>query len=243
MSNSRSTQSIKRVSEKSLKEGLRKKVLIIVAISVAGIMSLFVFAPQVGYLFGFLSKHRNDPGYIPTPKPMPPVFIGAPESTNQDKINLSGNSLAGSLVKIYVNGPERGQTVTGSDGMFSFVDIQLNSGTNTIFAKSFDDRGNESDSSRILTIKKDKDEPKIQIESPDDGETIKNLNKTIQVTGKINEKATITVNGNPAIQKPDLTFDYYLKVENGDVEIKVEAQDEAGNKSATKVNVKYYKGQ
>ena len=40
----------------------------------------------------------------------------------------------------------------------------------------------------------------------DDGETIKNLNKIIQVVGRINKKHSYR-KCNPAIQKPDLTFE------------------------------------
>ncbi len=231
-----------RVSEISLKQKLRKKMLSIFVILGISVLALSFFAPQIGSFFGIFSKYRNDPGYVPTAKPIPPVFIDALEATNQEKITLSGKALSGSTIKIFVNGPERGSTTTGADGVFSFSDIKINLGTNTIFAKAFDDKGNESDNSEFLIIKYDKSAPEIEITSPKDGDTVRNLNKRVEITGKINEKATITINERTVIQRSDFSFDFILGTDEGSVEIKIEAMDMAGNKSEKKIKVKYVKG-
>ena len=243
MSASSSMQSQKRMSERELRERLRSRMYGILIIFTLGILSLFIFAPQVGSLFGYFSKYRNDPGYTPTPKPIPPVFIDTPKAVNTDKIMLSGKVLPGSLVKIFVNGPEKASTTTGNDGVFTFSDIILNPGTNTIFAKSYDDRGNESESSEFLVINYDRSGPKITIESPKDGETVRNLDKRIEIKGKIDEKATITINEKTAIQKSDLSFIYLMTANEGEMEIKVEAVDLAGNKSTEEFKIKYVRGQ
>lgn len=240
-----SSSSIKtpvRVSERSLRQKLQIRVVGILIILALGILSLFFFAPQVGSLFGYFSKHRNDPEYIPTPKPMPPVFVDIPTSTNKEKITLSGRALPGSIVKIYVNGPERGTTTTGADGVFSFADIKINLGTNTIFAKAFDDKGNESDSSEFLVIEYDNKAPEIELDKLKDGDVVRNLNKRIEISGKINEKATITINDRSAIQKSDLSFYFVLGVNEGDVEVKIVVTDLAGNKTEKELKLKYVKG-
>ncbi len=243
MTASSSIQSQKRMSEKELRDRLRKRMLGIWIIIIIGILSLFIFAPQVGSLFGYFSKYRNDPGYVPTPKPIPPVFLDAPKATNKDSITLTGRALQGSSVKIFVNGPEKGNTTVGNDGIFTFSEIHLNVGTNSIFAKSYDDKGNESESSEFLIINYDKEAPKITIEKPKDGDTVKNLDKRIEIEGKIDEKATITINEKTAIQKSDLSFNYFMSASEGDVEIKIEVTDIAGNKSTEEFKVKYVKGQ
>lgn len=242
MTSSTNTKYPTRISERALRERLRKRVVAIVIIFAFAIASLFFFAPQVGSLFGYFSKHRNDPDYIPTPKPMPPVFIDAPEATNQEKITLSGRALPGSTVKIFVNGPERGTNTTGEDGIFTFTDIKISTGTNTIFAKAYDDKGNESDDSEFLVINYDNKAPEIELEDLEDGDTVKNLNKRIEISGKINEKATITINEMTAIQKSDFSFYFVLGVSEGDVEIKIEVTDMAGNKTEKELKVKYVKG-
>lgn len=242
MSTSRSPKSTTRISEKDLRERLRKRVTGIIIILGVGVISLFFFAPQVGSLFGYLSKYRNDPGYVPTPNPTPPVFVNAPDSVNKEEITLTGRALPGTTVKIYVNGPEKATNTTGEDGTFVFSDIKLNLGTNTIFAKAFDDKGSESDNSNFLIINYDNTAPEIELEDLEDGDTVKNLNKRIEINGKINEKARITINGNSAIQKSDLSFHHTLGVDDeGDVTIKIEVVDEAGNKTEEELTVKYEK--
>ena len=232
-----------KMSERALREKLRKTLIGIIIVVIFAVLSLFFFAPQVGSLFGFLSKNRNDPGYTPLPKPTPPVFVNAPESVKDEIITLHGKALPGNTVKLFVNGPEKAKTTVGSDEMFTFSDIKLNLGTNTIFAKAMDDKGNESENSQFLIIKYDKDSPKIEITNLDDGDVVKNLNKRIEVVGKVNEKAVITINEKSVIQKSDLTFDFFLSVDKeGDVKIKVEAVDIAGNKSEEELEVKYVKG-
>ncbi len=230
-------------SERLLRQKLRKTLIGIGVIFVLGVLMLFFFAPQVGSLFGFLSKYRNDPGYTPTPKPMPPVFLNVPESVKEDTITLQGKALSGNTVKLYVNGPEKASTTAGSDDIFNFSEVKLNLGTNTIFAKALDDMGNESETSEFLIIKYDKDNPKIEITNLKDGDVVKNLNKRVEIVGKVNEKVSIMINEKPVIQKADLSFDFFLSVNNeGDVKIKVGATDTAGNKSEEEIVVKYVKG-
>ena len=59
------------------------------------------------------------------------------------------------------------------------------------------------------------------------------------IIGKINEKATITVNDKQAVQKPDLTFEFQLGVKEGEVSVKVNATDEAGNKEEKSFKIRY----
>lgn len=231
-----------RMSEFALKKRLRLTLGIMGGIIVFSLLALFVFAPQVGSFFGFFSKHRNEDAYKPTAKPTPPVFTNAPEAVNTETITLSGRSLSGTTIKIYINGPERGTTTTAADGVFSFTDLKLASGKNMIFAKAYDDKGNESESSEYLILNYDQQSPKIDITSPKDGDTVRNLNKRIEITGKIDEKATITINGKTAIQKPDLSFNFWLGTEEGTIKVTIVAIDIAGNKTEKEITVKYVKG-
>lgn len=231
-----------RMSEAALKQRLQITLGIIGAIIVLSMLGVFVFAPQVGSFFGFFSKHRNEEAYKPTAKPTAPIFTNAPEAVNSETITLSGRALSGTTIKIYVNGPEKATTTTGADGIFSFADIKLSSGKNMIFAKAYDDKGNESEKSEFLIINYDKESPKIELTSPKDGDTVRNLNKRIEIIGKVDEKAVITINGKTAIQKPDLSFDFWLGTDEGTIKIKIVAIDIAGNKTEKEITVKYVKG-
>ena len=109
------------------------------------------------------------------------------------------------------------------------------------FAKAIDSDNNESPPSQVITIELDNKSPDIQMESPKDGDIIKNLDKRIIVKGKVNEKAIIKVNEKLAILKNDLSFEAILGVEEGNLEIKIVATDEAGNKKEESLKIKYEK--
>ncbi|MFZ5424856.1 MAG: hypothetical protein ACOZAO_03550 [Patescibacteria group bacterium] len=227
------------VTEKDL---LMRLGLTITAIFVTlGILyvSFTFFGPKIGSLFGLFSVHRNETGPQDNLAPTPPAFSSPPVATKKDTITLEGLAEAGTNVKLFVNGPEVTSTVSDSEGVFTFTNVKLIEGNNTIFARAYDQSNNESPKSVTLSIKYDIKEPEIEIISPEDGETIKNLNKRIQVKGTLNEKSTVKVNNRLAIVKPDLTFEILLGVEEGDVEIKVVAADEAGNEAEKTINIKY----
>lgn len=229
----------KNLSEEELQKKLLLNLMGIVAIILFSLLALFVFAPKIGFFFGLFSKHRNESGYRPETKVAVPMFSEIPKAVKDQEINLSGYAQAGSTVILFVNGPEASRTTVSSDGKFEFSGIKLNDGKNTIFARASDGTGNESENTDMVFIEVDKSSPKIEDISPKDGAVVRNLDKRITVSGKINEKATITINGKTTVQKPDMTFEFLLGVEPGDVKIKIEATDEAGNKSDTEITVKY----
>jgi hypothetical protein len=231
----------KNLSEEQLQKKLLLNLIGIAAIILIALLSLFVFAPKIGYLFGLVSKYRNEEGYKPTSKIPAPVFSDPPKAVKTDQVTLKGFTQAGLTVKLYVNGPEKARTVSDVDGKFEFVNVPLNEGKNTLFAKSEDSQAVESDSTELFFIEFDKNAPKLDDLLPKDGSTVRNLDKRISVSGKINEKATILINGKTAIQKPDFTFDFLLGVDEGSVKIKLEVTDEAGNKTEKEITIKYEK--
>ena len=229
----------KRITEKQLRARYNTVILGISTMAFLGIISVAFFAPQIGAFFGFFSKHRGEEGYRPTAKPSPPVFEDIPEAVGENSVDLSGKAQPGETILLFVNGPEKARTTADSEGKFNFVDVHLISGKNTLFAKAQDDQNRESDKTPYFYISVDDDSPEIEIEEPKDGNVIKNLNRRIRISGKINEKATITINGGTVVQKPDFSFDYDLGVKEGNVKIEIKAVDPAGNESTLELNVVY----
>lgn len=226
-----------RLNEEELTKKLFKTLIILVALVILLILSFTVFAPAFGSIFKIFS--RNNIGNELVIKPSRPVIAQLPNATKENKIRVNGYSQEGITIKLYVNGPEKGSTVTGGDGMFVFEEVELIKGRNTIFAKAIDSKGNESDTTDTYIVIVDNEEPKIEIESPKEGDTVRNLDKRITIKGKLNEKATVTVNDQIAIVKADFTFEHVIGVEEGDVEIKIKATDEAGNEKEEILKVKY----
>ena len=208
---------------------------------IGGIVAVNFFGPEIGALFGFISANRNVE--LPQPKKAlnAPIFKELPDATNNKELTIEGTSIPGATIKLFLNGPEKGEALVDGEGKFVFENINLISGRNTIFAKAIDEEGNESERSDTKVITVDTKEPKIEIEEPGNGSTVTNLDKRVTVKGSINEKAKVRINGKLAIQKPDLSFEYLLGVSEGDVAIKIEATDEAGNKKEEEIFIKYNK--
>jgi hypothetical protein len=224
-------------------EELTKRLFIITAITIGliitVILSFTVFAPTFGSLFKIFSKKGF--GNELVIKPNAPVLTQVPSATKENKITLNGYGQSGTTIKIFVNGPEKGSTVTGGDGKFTFDNVELIQGRNTVFIKAIDSKNNESDSSSTYTITMDNDAPKIEILSPKKDEVIRNLDKRVTVKGKLNEKSILIINGQTSIVKSDLTFEHVIGVEEGNVEIKIKAIDEAGNEKEEILKVRYQK--
>lgn len=230
-----------RMSEEELTKRLMTSVIGIVVLIVIMILSLFVFAPKVGWLLSFISKHKNEEEYRPTAKISPPIFNDLPEAVKDTTVEIKGFTQAGATVKLYVNGPEKATTIAGDDGIFTFTNVTLIKGTNTIFAKAVDANNNESEKSQNYTIVVDQKSPDLELTNIKDGDTVKNLDKRIKIEGKTDEEATIKINDRLAVQKSDFTFEFLLGVDEGNVKIKIEATDKAGNTKTEEITVKYEK--
>ncbi len=204
------------------------------------VLAMFVFfGPTIGSLFGIVSINRNFDNNTDKVAPPPPIFDNPPKAVGSNNITLKGFAEAGTTIKLYVNGPEKGSSVTTTEGTFEISGIELIEGRNSIFAKTIDATGNESDKSATLSIEVDNSKPKIDIESPKNNDVVRNLNKRVFITGKLSEKATITINEKLAVLRPDFTFEFPLGVEPGKHEIKIKATDEAGNFAEETINITY----
>ncbi len=228
-------------SDTQLANELKRTVRNIILIVITMVLLFTFFAPAVGGFFGIISNYRKHNTKEKIVIPQTPFFVNIPAAVNKETITLEGFAASGNTVKLFVNGPEAGSTVADATGSFRLENIQLIKGRNTIFAKAIGENNVESDKSQTATIQYDTDQPKIDINSPKDKDTIKNLDKRVLILGKINEQATVTVNDSTVILKPDLTFDYLLGVSEGEVEIKVKAIDLAGNENTETIKIIYQK--
>jgi len=218
-------------------EELYKRLFTTISAILLTLILLFVvfrfFGPKLGSLFGLISVHRNDPAERDKITPVPPIFSLIPKATNKKKLTLNGISEPGSTVVLFMNGSKKSSIITSNDGLFTFTDLELTEGKNTIFARATDKNDNESDDSEKAIVVLDTKKPEIKIDSPVNGETVRNLNKRINVM----------INGRVAIVQSDLTFGILLGVEEGNVSIKVVATDEAGNSKDETVFAVYQRSQ
>ena len=227
--------------EEDVKKRLFKTLLAIFIIIVAIFIILRFFASDVGSFFGLISRIGKPKVKDDTSAPPPPYFYNAPTVTNKKELSFKGFSEPGSKVTIFVNGPKGAIVTADATGTFSFDNIALIEGRNTVFAKAEDSYQNQSEKSQILEIAYDITKPKITVTEPKDGATIRNLNQRIVVKGSLDKKCEVKINDKLAVVGANNTFELLLGVTEGEIEIKIEATDEAGNKSTETIKVRYIK--
>lgn len=171
----------------------------------------------------------------------PPVLLQTFTATNTAQITVNGTAEAKEQIKLYVNTQQMDEQPTDDTGKFSFSNVHLNDGDNTIFVKATKDN-KDSDSSNTLTITYKKSAPSLTIGAPSDGQSFTKDNVTnsqTPVSGKTDPDTTVTVNGYQAIVDASGNYSYTITLTNGDNHIHVEATDSAGNKTAKDITIKY----
>lgn len=163
--------------------------------------------------------------------PLVPPSLNSPfDATNSADVKITGQVQDGDSVKLYVNDSYVDKVTVKDDKTFTFPDVTLKLGMNTLKAKAV--KGSkESDYSDEIRIAYYNSAPSLDISSPADGRTFSQDQNPILVSGKTDSTAQVTVNGYQAVMEPDGTFHYTLNLKNGDNDITIEAQDAAGNKT------------
>lgn len=161
----------------------------------------------------------------------PPVLNIPYEATNTATISIKGYSLSKTNVEIYIDNDLKDTIVAGDDGSFASNNVPLNLGTNNIYGKSIDDKGNKSFASKPIKIFFSNEKPKLELKDPQDNQTISGGDKKVNVSGTTDqtEGLTITINGLRIIVGAGGNFSQTIDINEGDNTITVTATDMAGN--------------
>lgn len=221
-----------------------RNTLILSILGIAAVLFLFLRygIPLIGessFLFGRVtssdkpsqSQTQKDSSYVPSPN-LDPLS----QATKNQTVKVTGTSLSGLKVALYLNGGKDDEKDVTPDGSFEF-EVSLTEGDNIIKAKAIKDK-NESDFSDSLTITYKKSDPSLSIDSPHDGDKL-NGGSVVTVSGKTDLDNTVVVNDFQAIIDSSGNYSYGLTLKGGDNEIKVVATDLAGNQTQKTIHVSY----
>lgn len=155
--------------------------------------------------------------------------------TNDATITVEGQATADTNVHIMNNGEEVATATATKDGKFS-TDVELQVGENSLTAAASTENG-RTEASEPVVVTLDQTKPEVTIDSPKDGS--KTNRETVTVEGKAIDDHLdwVKVNGQKAKVNDDGSFAQRILLDNGKNEIKVVAQDKAGNKTTKKVTV------
>lgn len=177
-------------------------------------------------------------------KPAKPFLQSEVEYTNEDKVKLTGVAGSGQKVQLYKDNNNEKEVVVDNEGKFEFNDIGINTSqdsTTDFYVVSKNDKGEESEQSNTVKITYDKKKPDLTISSPSNDDRIKSFSRSLQVTGNTESEAKVTVNGKVASVNQEGGYSATIALNDEVNEIKVEAEDKAGNKTVATVAVYFEK--
>jgi hypothetical protein len=169
----------------------------------------------------------------------PPQLDYLPDATNSPEITVKGSAVNGEKVQLFVNGKKFKETDITANNSFTFTNIRLEKGVNTIKARTVSKDGKLSKYSDSINIHYLSDPPELSIYFPSDGQSFTKENNPIRVSGKTSQGAKVTVNDFWAIVDDDGNYYYTLLLRGGENFIKVKAVDKAGNTTEREIKVTY----
>lgn len=178
------------------------------------------------------SQDQQDITYV-----APPTVNTLPNATNKPQITVNGIGQKNADISLYVNNQLVDKTSVDSSNKFTFSNVALQSGQNTIQTKAaIGDK--ESAFSDSITISYLKNPPALSIAQPQDGQGFnKSSSPTVSVEGQTDAGAKVTVNGFWAIVDDTGKYNYLYTLNDGDNDIKVVATDAAGNQTTKEIHI------
>lgn len=211
-------------------------VVIVISLLLWGVPFLIRFA----VFLGELKSETEPPVAEDTIPPLPPQFSPLPEATNSATIKVAGFTEKGAEVEVYLNNQLLTKVASDDKGEFQLEKVVLNKGENTLFAYAYDKAGNKSDLSEKIKIIFDDQPPSLTITSPEEEEKTV-YEPELEVKGETDsEEVKVTVNDHVVLLEKGGKFTYRVVLAEGKNEIKVVAEDPAGNKTEKTLIIHYH---
>lgn len=169
----------------------------------------------------------------------PPNLDTLSEATNSSKFTVRGFAQEDTKIKIYINGEAQKEISPTPNGEFIYTLTNLKKGDNTIKAQAIDSKGNSSDYSSEYTVIYDDEKPKLEINSPKDGDKFYGKDREIKITGTTESSVTLTINDRVSVVDSQGNFSTSFELRDGDNELKLKAKDLAGNETIVEIKVNY----
>lgn len=220
-----------------------RKFFFTIGVTVAVLVLLVMFGvPFLAKLASLINGSGSSPISVQQDKiaPATPLFDYIDTATKSANLTLSGSSEAGSTVVISLNGKEQ-EKLADANGGFEFRDFRILEGKNNIIGYAKDEAGNKSNE-KSLSITLDTKAPKLEIITPDSAEKqITGGDGRIEIKGKTDETTSVKLNTLRTSVNDNGEFTYNYPLREGDNEIKISVEDQAGNSTEKVLKINYRK--
>ncbi len=178
-----------------------------------------------------LAKNQNQYGTL--------SIDSIPTATNSAQFYISGSVVNFNILDFYINGSQAKEINLNDYNTFNEKIGDLQEGQNEIYVDAKISDSNVEKKSDVYTVIYKGMQPNLTISSPDDKS--KTNNQTVTVKGTTDKETFIKVNNLPVVVDAQGTFQTDVKLNDGDNQITVVAQDIAGNTTTKSITVTYQK--
>lgn len=231
-------RSLKRLENKS------RNRLILSIILIIGI-GYFIISWGLPVLIGslsFLNKYKPQQEVVESIEDTaiaPPVLNIPFEATSSPTIKILGYSQPNSKVEIYFDDELKSTVETGSEGNFTTEEIELALGTNNIYGKTVNEKGNKSLPSKNIKLIFNNEKPILDNIEPQDNHQIKGGDRKVRVSGKTDPNNSVTINGLTVILNGDGSFVKEMPLNDGENTITIIASSQTGSTAEIQRKVIY----
>ena len=220
----------------------KRKAFLFIILTVLSVLLIFFYGlPTIIRFAAFLTDINQSSLPVETndtTPPPPPRISSLPTATNNEKIEINGNTESGAKVTISINGKED-ELISDASGNFTFS-LKLVNGDNYISAKATDSSGNESQKSETHKIILDKEPPMLEITKPaDKSEYFGSRQRQLIIEGTTEENAKIQINQRRVVVETNGNFLYSTTLQEGENKFSVVAEDLAENKTEKSFTVNF----
>lgn len=215
------------------KNKLVKQSMLAIALSVfLAVAFLFVVLPNAPRLIGLVVGNSKQDVNNDNFPPQVPIIQLSTRNTNQPSFILQGYSEPKSRVKLMHNDDELDEIVANDSGIFE-IKIGLVEGENTFSATAIDQAENVSSQSKPEKLYLDTEPPDLSWdESIVDGMSVIGKDKQFfSLKGQTESGAKITVNDRFFFAKADGSFEYRLRLQEGENQLVIKLEDKASNQT------------
>jgi bacillopeptidase F len=160
-------------------------------------------------------------------------------ATNSAQISVSGAVTEYDQIEYFINNVSVKKEKIPSNDQFSEEIGRLRVGENKIHVIVSDSKTKQKKESDTYDVMYMNEKPKLEIESPKDGDTT-NKNE-ITIKGKTDPEAGVRINNSHVVVGIDGTFTKSMRLQDGENKLEILATDIAGNQEKLTLTVKYQK--
>lgn len=226
----RSRRSARRLAKKSRRNFIITLILISFLLYATLTWVLPFFITGLGFITDFFKPHQQVVRPINENASLAPPVLTIPfEATNTAQISISGYASPNSKIKLYIDDEERETVDVSAQGEFTIQNVSLSLGTNNIYAKTLDEKDQESLPSKLIKIFYDPEKPSLSLNEPEDNKQIQGGEKKVKFSGQTESGVQVFINGTQVIVASDGNFSTELSLNEGDNNFEIRAIDSASN--------------